>query len=337
MSSSLLPYGPLPAFPGSLPAALSWHTWHTAALDAARVPFSGHGHGIVGFILEADAFQALTGQPFNALVEPDPFDGNAAYAHGIWKDLRSLYELEVQAVAAYKHALLVSLDATAMHVVADATGSTAAASPRHIINTLRATYGTPSPSDIMGQQLSLNRPYMSSDDIKAHLLMHASVHAFLVRVEAEMPQVVQVYTLLQSLLPCGIFTGTIEAFQRQYPTSQLQTYDLLAAAILASAAYTPTAVTAASSGYVLHMNPHASASTDPAMLAMQQNMASMAAAIALLTKARPSRRKPVSTTGAYYCWSHGLSAFPQHTSATCNHPRPGHQALATADNPLGGK
>jgi hypothetical protein len=37
-----------------------------------------------------------------------------------------------------------------------------------------------------------------------------------------------------------------------------------------------------------------------------------------------------------YCWSHGSSRNRRHTSATCLHPREGHQATATLENKLGG-
>lgn len=38
----------------------------------------------------------------------------------------------------------------------------------------------------------------------------------------------------------------------------------------------------------------------------------------------------------YYCWSHGLGYNPNHTSATCNSPEPGHQVTATVHNKMGG-
>jgi hypothetical protein len=37
-----------------------------------------------------------------------------------------------------------------------------------------------------------------------------------------------------------------------------------------------------------------------------------------------------------YCWSHGTSRNPNHTSATCNHKQPGHQDHATLANQMGG-
>jgi hypothetical protein len=38
----------------------------------------------------------------------------------------------------------------------------------------------------------------------------------------------------------------------------------------------------------------------------------------------------------HYCWSHGLSNNPDHTSATCRHPRTGHRTDATIQNQLNG-
>ena len=37
-----------------------------------------------------------------------------------------------------------------------------------------------------------------------------------------------------------------------------------------------------------------------------------------------------------YCWTHGLTKHPEHTSATCNHPSSGHQLNATLDRRMGG-
>ena len=37
-----------------------------------------------------------------------------------------------------------------------------------------------------------------------------------------------------------------------------------------------------------------------------------------------------------YCWTHGLTKHPEHTSATCNHPSSSHQITATLDRHMGG-
>jgi hypothetical protein len=38
----------------------------------------------------------------------------------------------------------------------------------------------------------------------------------------------------------------------------------------------------------------------------------------------------------YYCHSHGLSRFSNHTSLTCSHPGAEHKTEATINNMLGG-
>ena len=38
----------------------------------------------------------------------------------------------------------------------------------------------------------------------------------------------------------------------------------------------------------------------------------------------------------YYCWTHGFTTNPKHTSTTCNRPKPDHKIEATADNKLDG-
>eukprot|EP00957_Ditylum_brightwellii_P205924 15346023-Ditylum_brightwellii.AAC.1 len=40
---------------------------------------------------------------------------------------------------------------------------------------------------------------------------------------------------------------------------------------------------------------------------------------------------------SYYCWSHGITIKPNHTSQTCLRPKEGHKKEATITNMLGGK
>jgi hypothetical protein len=45
---------------------------------------------------------------------------------------------------------------------------------------------------------------------------------------------------------------------------------------------------------------------------------------------------PGTSTAISYCWTHGHSSNPAHTSKTCNRRSPSHQELATATNTMGG-
>jgi hypothetical protein len=70
--------------------------------------------------------------------------------------------------------------------------------------------------------------------------------------------------------------------------------------------------------YVLKLNPRQLASTKATYL----------------TAASPSSNRANSTTkNIFYCWSHGITT---HSSATCKHPKKGHQRQATIDNMMGG-
>jgi hypothetical protein len=56
-----------------------------------------------------------------------------------------------------------------------------------------------------------------------------------------------------------------------------------------------------------------------------------------LTSSRTTTtRGPKRLDQGSYCWTHGFLVGPTHTSATCTHPKPGHQTAATRDNMLGG-
>jgi hypothetical protein len=52
----------------------------------------------------------------------------------------------------------------------------------------------------------------------------------------------------------------------------------------------------------------------------------------------PVRPTPAAATAppSFYCWTHGLHRNPEHTSATCQKPAPGHRKDAVFGNMLGG-
>jgi hypothetical protein len=62
---------------------------------------------------------------------------------------------------------------------------------------------------------------------------------------------------------------------------------------------------------------------------MEQFMAAMVAA-----KPAPAPAAPKKERG--YCWTHGITASTNHTSATCNNPADGHKQEATHQNKMGG-
>jgi hypothetical protein len=47
-------------------------------------------------------------------------------------------------------------------------------------------------------------------------------------------------------------------------------------------------------------------------------------------------KNPPTIQGFYYCWTHGLGRFPNHTSKTCGTKAAGHQDTATLTNMMGG-
>lgn len=72
-------------------------------------------------------------------------------------------------------------------------------------------------------------------------------------------------------------------------------------------------------------------------LQIQQNpsITPSTASSSLSSGSRPPKRRGMVDHGSY-CWTHGYWVAPNHTSATCTSPRPGHQTAATRTNPMGG-
>ena len=163
------PITQLPRFPGPLSPSLAWQAWKTAAFDAAAVPIQGHLHGLLGFILTPAEYQALAGEAFAPFEHPQVFAAEANL-FPIWKYEAEIFYVQCAALASFKQLLLSSLDPTAIAVVADPEGSTATATPRHILATLFAAYGSPLPEEVNSQRLSLMIPYSMEVPIRAHIL-----------------------------------------------------------------------------------------------------------------------------------------------------------------------
>jgi hypothetical protein len=50
----------------------------------------------------------------------------------------------------------------------------------------------------------------------------------------------------------------------------------------------------------------------------------------------PNAPAPAGGVMHFYCWTHGATISPSHTSGTCKHRAPGHQPTATFANTMGG-
>ena len=315
------PITQLPRFPGPLSPSLAWQAWKTAAFDAAAVPIQGHLHGLLGFILTPAEYQALAGEVFAPFEHPQVFAAEANL-FPIWKYEAEIFYVQCAALASFKQLLLSSLDPTAIAVVADPEGSTATATPRHILATLFAAYGSPLPEEVNSQRLSLMIPYSMEVPIRAHILHHTTVHAFLLRADAGITEVEKIFNLIASLSQCGLYTQAIAAYQRQFPTTLQQTFAALSLEIIALQLTTPTAPTAASAGYALTVGgAHSSASSTARILQLEALVATL-------------RAPPPPKPSKQYCWTHGNT---RHSSADCRSPHAGHNTMATAANKLGGK
>jgi hypothetical protein len=66
-------------------------------------------------------------------------------------------------------------------------------------------------------------------------------------------------------------------------------------------------------------------------------MAEMSRTLLALSSGHSNTTVPPPPPGAKgYCHTHGNTHNPAHTSVTCTRPLPGHQTIATPENPMGG-
>lgn len=70
--------------------------------------------------------------------------------------------------------------------------------------------------------------------------------------------------------------------------------------------------------------------------ALQLPLSATAAPATKAPRRRRSRHPSAAAEKRFYCWTHGVSGDPGHTSRCCRHPKAGHRIEATMEHRLGG-
>ena len=208
-----------------------------------------------------------------------------------------------------------------------------------IVTFLFDNYGRLTPREMEDLVKTLEVYYMpETQSFSAHLAIHINAHNIAIANGEPFSERDKVAKLRASLLPCGLFNSTIEAWAREFPTIALQTFANLQHAAQIAENNRDRLATASAYGYgtaaaavaqpPLPVGVTLAPTTDTAQLIAQV----VAASIAAMTSQQQLSKKDTSSP-RLYCHTHGICS---HTSQDCRTPGPKHNVLATAKNTMGG-
>jgi hypothetical protein len=180
---------------------------------------------------------------------------------------------------------------------------------------LATTYGTITIDDLLTNRDSLKPNWNPDEPIETLWARIRTAQQFAVRGGEPLTEKFIMATLLPVLAQTGVFTEAVSVWRRtDEATWTLATFQ---AHFRKENATRLSLLTAQTAGY---HGAHAAQTLPPGNQPPQ----------IALSAATPSTI--INKKEYFYCWSHGLGTNPKHTSATCDHKKPGHEDTATLAN-----
>jgi hypothetical protein len=189
-------------------------------------------------------------------------------------------------------------------------------------DTLYREYGTPLPADLKLWRDKLNITYDPRTSLGAFIQSHRQVHNNFAQINQPLPESERFDKLKQSMIPCGIFHFSLQAYAERHPSIATQSFETLAEALLNYETNNPIAATSSTQGYAANVS-----GTDMQVGVSSDTITKLVAAA--VREALESQKKQ-----KMYCWTHGFNVT--HKSVDCYRPAEGHQRKATAENKIGG-
>ena len=285
--------------------------------NAITVPSSlgGGNHGHVGILLTQAEYLAMTGQAtaYNAPVEPaiPAYAGTAAVVQGA-RDQYELrqhqYLLHVAMARILKDMIIQAVPDYAIRTLHDENFGYAAVTPEQLLTHLITTYGTIDEEDMaknIEQCKTLWDPTTTIETMFSKLAEHRH---FATEGGDPISDAQALLYMVEGVEKSGVFAEALKDWRKK--ARARRTLD----------------------NFKLHML-HADKERCREVTAGTAGMANKA------TKTDDNGAKDNATKDnipKYYCWTHGLSHNPNHTSATCTRPAEKHEKAATLANMMGG-
>jgi hypothetical protein len=221
-----------------------------------------------------------------------------------------------------KKQILQAVPHRCLQILEDDDFGFADVSPLAMLQHLQATYGQVRPDDLENNRTLLSAVWNPDDPIKEIWIRIRACQAFAATIEP-ISNNAAVRLTLTVFEKTGVFASAVDKW-RDKPPVELTLHNFIAHFNFENKERLRE-LTAQTAGY--HgANQAAIVPPSPAAPATAAAAANAAAAPVV----------EVDTVKMYYCHTHGLSRFSNHTSITCSHPGAEHKTEATINNMLGG-
>lgn len=291
-----------------------------------------HGCGTLGYIglIMPDAdYQTLqlsnaTNTGFKPFVKPVP--DNTADDDVYKTQLRELRDWNAME-SKLKQQLLRAVEHTFLTTLEDAEVGFATVSSKQIMAHLVSEYGLVTLEDLYANTEKLNEPWNCEQPIR--LLWDRVKECQRVSKAGgdNISDKIAMFTVLKLLDATGLFTSYTTTWRSSYPNQSMWAMNTFREFFTNADKDRKKNLTIKDAGF--HGANAATKSYKDAVNTTSTNNNNNAPAANNFVD-------PTSGKKIYYCWSHGGSTNPKHTSATCHHPKEGHQKEATWFDMMGG-
>lgn len=301
--------------------------------------------GLLGFLLSAIAYLALTGAPFAPLVDPGPnsIDNvpapTAAQLGGfaVWRFNFDLFTQQQQALKAFRTVFINSLDDTTRESMEQPGIGLENRTLEWMYAEACRLHGTLTTTDLAENEMLLDVPYVPPQPLRVFIRVQLQAHFIAATNNQPVSEAAKVRRFKAALATCGLFKTCVELFEHDLPEAAQQTFILLATRAQQyddNRARNATADNTLSAAAVSNAKTISSVQQGASSLCMCDCATCAANSAAAAVGGHKAGRTPVTAPIAPYCWTHGPCG---HNGSDCEHPKEGHVKAATLRNPQGGR
>jgi hypothetical protein len=277
--------------------------------------------GYLGLIMpDADyRTKQLAGQPAGTAFQPftKPIPDNTA-DDDVYKEqqraLRDYNSMESK----LKQQLLSAVETTFITALEDAEVGFATVSSKQIMAHLINEYGTVTLEDLYANTEKLNEPWNSEQPIRLLWDRIKECQRISTAGGETITDKMAMFTALKLLDATGLYSSYTTNWRSTYPLQSTWTMNTFREFFNHADKDRKKNLTMKDAGF------HGANAAKTYKEAVTTETTE-----ATTTRPKSNFVDPTSGKKIYYCWSHGGTTNPKHTSASCNHPKEGHQKEAT--------
>jgi len=279
---------------------------------------------------------------------PDEQKRQAQHKHNL-----EMYNLQVSDIREIKEAMISSLPLSVIALMIEpGFARMMNRTPQFIYHFMKVKYGTPTPHELKIVRAEIEQPWcQQNSSFTEHIAKHKQVHNTLKNNNEILTESIKVERFRSSLLDSAIFNEALSAYNRQYPTVILQTFENVCASMQIEIDNRDLVGTVSSNGYVNSVvtvpknqaKTYTQAEVDALVVAgtassvIKPNYYTQTEVdniLAMLKNSQGTSRMTVNQNKTCYCFTHGTC---KHNSRDCKAPAANHQVTATYRNQMGGK